>query len=281
MSQSRSSGETQGDNTENTIDLHVENTMTQDTTHEGDNDAANEANVGVNIVRRRMNNVVNGTIRRRICSLYDEGNNISYIGQITGVKRTTVHMILKRYANTGDTEAARKGGDQKLKLSETQKNVITQWVDDACLLTLNQLRAKVADVYNIQVSNSCIDGVLRNFHYAIKKVDTIPDARNRSSTIKQRFEYSIRFRDLEQEIPVENFIFVDEVGFSVSTRPKRGRAVAGQRANTPVPFSRSRNISVVAAMTKNGMLSNKVHDTAVTGQDFQLCLNEIKNICIE
>ena len=71
------------------------------------------------------------------------------------------------------------------------------------------------------------------------------------------------------------------VGFSVSTQPKRGRAVAGQRATTPVPFSRSRNVLVVAAMTKNGMLYNKVHDTAVTGQDFQLCLDEIKNICIE
>ena len=71
------------------------------------------------------------------------------------------------------------------------------------------------------------------------------------------------------------------MGFSVSTRPKRGIAVAGQRATTPVPFSRSRNISVVAAMTKNGMLYNKMHDKAVTGQDFQLCLDEIKNTCIE
>ena len=110
--------------------------MTQDTTHEGDNDAANEPNGEVNRICR-TNNVMNGAIRRRICSLYDEGNNISYIGQITGVKRTTVHMILKRYANTGDTQAARKGGDQKSKLSETQKSVITQWVDNDCLLTLN------------------------------------------------------------------------------------------------------------------------------------------------
>ena len=86
MSQSQSSGETQDDNTENSIDLHVENTMTQDTTHEGDNDTANEANAEVNIVCRRTNNVVNGAIRRQICSLYDEANNISYIGQITGVK---------------------------------------------------------------------------------------------------------------------------------------------------------------------------------------------------
>ena len=62
---------------------------------------------------------------------------LSYVGQITGVKQTTVHMILKRYANTGDTQAAQKGGDQKSKLSETQKSVITQWVDNDCLLTLN------------------------------------------------------------------------------------------------------------------------------------------------
>ena len=42
------------------MDVHVENTMMQDTTHEGNDDAANEANGEVNIVRRRMNNVVNG-----------------------------------------------------------------------------------------------------------------------------------------------------------------------------------------------------------------------------
>ena len=66
----------------------------------------------------------------------------------------------------------------------------------------------------------------------------------------------------------------------VSTRAKVGRAFAGQRATTPVPITRSRNISVVAAMTKDGMLYNKVHDSAVRAQDFQTCLEEIKSQCI-
>ena len=64
---------------ENTIDLQVVNTMTQDTTHEGDNNAVNEANGEVNIVHRKTNNVVNGAIRHQICSLYDKGNNIYII----------------------------------------------------------------------------------------------------------------------------------------------------------------------------------------------------------
>ena len=44
-------------------------------------------------------------------------------------------------------------------------------------------------------------------------VDSVPDARNRASTIEQRFEYVVRFRELELQTPIENFIFVDEVEF--------------------------------------------------------------------
>ena len=67
------------------------------------------------------------------------------------------------------------------------------------------------------ISNSCIDHVLREFHYTVKKVDTIPVARNIQSTIEQRYSFAQQFRKYEQENPIDSFIYIDEVGFQVST----------------------------------------------------------------
>ena len=56
--------------------------------------------------------------------------------------------------------------------------------------------------------------------------------------------------NLEATHPAEDFVFIDEVGFAVLTRPKRGRSEARKRAITVVPYARSYNISVVAAMNE-------------------------------
>ncbi|MES1904666.1 MAG: hypothetical protein MHPSP_000799, partial [Paramarteilia canceri] len=52
-------------------------------------------------------------------------------------------------------------------------------------------------------------------------------------------------------------VFIDEVGFSVVTRPKRAWAKSDQRPYVSVAGARSRNISVFAAMTKQGLLLYK------------------------
>ena len=74
-------------------------------------------------------------------------------------------------------------------------------------------------------------------------------------------------------------IFVDEVGFSVSTCHKRGRSVAGASAIVTVPEARSRNISVFAAMNKYGMIFHKIFNNPVNGETFKQCLTDLKNVC--
>ena len=68
----------------------------------------------------------------------------------------------------------------------------------------------------------------------------------------------------------KNFVFLDEVGFSVATRPKRGRSRRGNIAAAIVPATRTRNISVLAAMNKYGMIYQRIHDRVITGE-IQYC----------
>ena len=64
--------------------------------------------------------------------------------------------------------------------------------------------------------------------------------------------------------------------YNVVRRPKRGRSRQGTSAYVTVSAAKSRNISIVAAMKKYGMIFHKVYEKAVTGEDFKQCLIELK-----
>ncbi|TBT96776.1 DDE-like endonuclease [Hamiltosporidium tvaerminnensis] len=53
----------------------------------------------------------------------------------------------------------------------------------------------------------------------------------------------------------------------------------GASAYLSVTAARSRNISVVAAMNKYGMIYHKIHERAVNGEDFRLFIKEINESC--
>jgi len=231
--------------------------------------------------RRFTRTPVSVELRKRVLSLALEGNGNTTIGRILGLPRTTAATIVSNYYANGSVEANVRGGNYRGKLSTQQKETIKYWVDEDCLLTLKELVQRVQTEFNLTVSTSCVDRCLRSFHYTIKNVLPVPAARNSERTIQLRFDYAQNFRKLEQTTIHESFLFLDEVGFKFCTRPKRGRSLAGVRATTTVPLARSRNISVLAVMNRNKLLYRKIHDRAVNGENFQICLNELKERCVE
>ncbi|PWA01805.1 hypothetical protein BB558_002071 [Smittium angustum] len=52
-----------------------------------------------------------------------------------------------------------------------------------------------------------------------------------------------------------NFIFIDKVGFSVSSRTKKGRALVGTSVYLPATTIKSKNITVIAAASKYEILT--------------------------
>jgi len=50
------------------------------------------------------------------------------------------------------------------------------------------------------------------------------------------------------------FIFVDEAGFNLARRRRRGRNIIGQRAVVEVPGQRGVNVTLCAALSNQGVL---------------------------
>ena len=127
---------------------------------------------------------------------------------------------------TGEYLLKQQGGNRRSKISPEIKQEIFRWVDNNCLLRLKDIRAKLIEVHDLEVSISKIDRCLREFHYTVKKTTLVPARRNFESTIEERVSYAINFQSFQESVPDKSLIFIDEVGFSVSTRPKGGRSVA-------------------------------------------------------
>ena len=110
----------------------------------------------------------------------------------------------------------------------------------------------------------------------MKSVVSVPERRNNERTLNLREECAAKCRHLESTSEHKNIIFLDEAGFGVVSRPRRGRSRQGTSAYVTVSAAKSHNISVVAVMNKYEMIFHTVYDKAVTGKDLKQCLIELK-----
>jgi hypothetical protein len=113
----------------------------------------------------------------------------------------------------------------------------------------------------ISVDDNTVDRCLQGFHYTLKQLITIPEGRNSLDTIESRFFYAEEFCQLLFEIEDKNLVFIDEVGFSVVSRSKKKRSVSGTTPILSVTATSSRNVSVIAAANKYGMINCHINDS--------------------
>ncbi|KAF7685661.1 hypothetical protein CDIK_3590, partial [Cucumispora dikerogammari] len=229
------------------------------------------------IQRREINkySIVSENNRRRIIENSIEENSVTTMARMYQKNYQTVHSVVKKYLKTGKIFSEPKGKNRRSKLTSEIKRELLAWVDLECTKTLRETVKWIKEKFDVVVSRSTVDWALSEFHYTLKCVTIVPERKNCQSTIDARISYAAEYRILEVNNDDKNFIFIDEVGFAVVTRPSRGRSRVGESAFLNVPADRSQNILVVAAMTKYGMLYHKIYERAVNGNDFILALKEI------
>ncbi|TBU20507.1 DDE-like endonuclease [Hamiltosporidium tvaerminnensis] len=236
---------------------------------------SNDENLSIHTIPTLRKQKVSINDRERIIEKTLESYSISVIASMYRINYQTANSIVIRYLKTGLVYVDKRGGDRRSKLTMEIKESLQAYVDLECTKTLYELAEWVKCTFNIDMSTSTIDRALRKFHYNLKRVTLVPERRNTLSKIELRTNYATSFRELEVDNDDKNFVFLDGVGFAVVTRPSRGRNMRGASAYLSVTAARSRNISVVAAMNKYGMIYYKIHERAVNGEDFKLFFKEI------
>lgn len=233
---------------------------------------------GVKKTRRKISDEVRKLIIKQSNEFQMKNSDIS---KLFNLPRTTVATIISAYNIKGQTSRLYSGGDHSSKLNANVKAKIRQWVDENATITLKNLKAKVFENFSLNVSTTTIYRTIKNFHYSLKKITIVPERRNFQSTIETRHNYALEFNKVNLENGGEQFVFIDEAGFNVSMRTKSGRSAVGTSAYVSVPAIRTKNISIIASMTNNGMVDYKVNDRPVNGDDFKSYLNNLNLKCLQ
>ena len=175
------------------------------------------------------------------------------------VSRSTVSSIKQvYYAEDQRTDKKINRGKKEPKITEEQGNIIRQWIDNNCLLTLSELRRGCLIHFNKDVSQSTLSRLLVSFHYTIKRTSVVVGRASSVDVIQARQLYAAQYLTIMSRR--EAMYFIDETGFCVSMRRRVGRARTGERAVVHVPAIRTKNISLCAAYNIESMFSFEVEE---------------------
>jgi transposase len=215
--------------------------------------------------------VIPNEIRNLIIERLNDGQPPKDVSLLYDVKYETVRSIYKTYLKDGRVEK-KKTGHRKSLLSDQQKEKICDWVDDDCHLTLEQLKRKCLEEFNISLSVSTVERALKEFHYTIKRVHRIPNRRNDSSVIQKRFDYAINYNRMMVER--EKIFFLDETGIQIFSRASYGRSPRGVRATKRVAQLRTRNYSIASVMNQESLYFFEIQNKAYNSEDYSEFLNK-------
>ena len=94
---------------------------------------------------------------RRIVHKVQKGWMTKAIAKALDLNYHTVFKIVKIFLATGEYLLKQQGGNRRSKISPEIKQKILKWVDNNCLLRLKDIRAKLIEVHDLEVSISTID----------------------------------------------------------------------------------------------------------------------------
>lgn len=223
----------------------------------------------------RNKKITSNEDRKRIIDAYKIGDDYLKTAVMLKIKRTTALMIIKRYLKTGDFMPDKVGGYKKSILNNEQILYIQEILDENCTVSLKIIQQKIFTRFSLLPSISTISRYISSFYYTLKRLQVVSDRRNDEQSIQARFDYARQFIDMEANNDLSRIIFVDEVGFCVSMRPSRGRAMVGATPTLIVRSIKTRNLSVCSAMNHAKLLYHRVQDSAYNSVSFSSFLEAL------
>lgn len=213
--------------------------------------------------------------RKRVVDAYNAGRSASQIAEFMNMKRTTVHMIIKKYKETGEVNCSKCGGNKATILNLQQRNAIMEWINEDCSITLKSMADKCLSEFGIKVSLPTLHNYIKGFKYSLKRIHVLPERRNDDKAIQARKKYAAEFLELLGTFSESQVIFIDEVGFNVCMRSTRGRSYVGTPATLTAPGIRSRNISVCCAMNCERIIFYKSQIMSFNSNNFVTFIDDL------
>ena len=157
--------------------------------------------------------------KKIIINLYDKGELLSDIEKALNINESSVRVFVFRYKKNKAITQPR--GHRRKIINEIHESRIIELIEEECQLTLEEISEKIEDEFGIKVSISTVHRCLHDLHFSFKRIVPVPERRNTSSTIENRYQYDLQFNALRAEM--DRVFFLDETGVQIHARTDYGQ----------------------------------------------------------
>ena len=217
--------------------------------------------------------------RQRIIAASLAGTDAPTIATCFSVNPWTVRRILDKYRATGRADKEKQGGYKPSLLHEEHCAFLRELMAEDATVTLERMQEQFWAVSGLNVSVATIHRAIVGFAYSFKVMKVQVRAAVTEAALAARRDYSRWL--METVIHNKNTVYVHEVGFTVVSRVNRGRAKVGEAARIVKPLIRSRNISVMAAIARSGVVHYEILDGHGNSERFRQFLHGLQEHCQE
>ncbi|KAF7690711.1 hypothetical protein CDIK_2710 [Cucumispora dikerogammari] len=188
---------------------------------------------------------------------------LSEISQILNISYTSVITLINKI-NSGipDSELIQKKG-RPLKDSAAIKSLLAAELLKDNSITQRGMVDKLT-LAGFRVSQPDVSKILRDMGYSRKRLSVVPNERNSPRTMDLRQVYA---REV-QNFSLTKLVYLDETGFNLHTAQNYGYSPINSKAYVTVPANRGQNISLMAAISINGVIGYELKDGSYNGELF-------------
>ena len=143
-------------------------------------------------------------------------------------------------------------------------------------MILTEIRSHILTRFEKSIHVSTISRYLNKQKLTVKRTQIIPAERNSEGTKELRFEYARELGRITRTRPGTQLIYLDESGFNLHLTRQRGRALPGISPVTTVPASPGRNLSLLQAVSREGVLYYEVYTGSINAETFRRFLVDLE-----
>jgi transposase len=203
--------------------------------------------------------------RRKVVTAYKLGfGSIRQLAEQFMLSPSTVHSYIKKERETQDLNPKKPGPKRPGKL-EAHREFIVRMVQEHPDWTVRQYREYLLTEQDVYVSVGGMCEFLKKEKLTLKKKTYRAEKVATESGQKQRLDYRERVRDL----PEEKMIFIDETAFWVGMSRSVARSKKGKKAFCLRPFYKGRKMTLIGAISIEGVVAKKTIEGSMKGKDFK------------
>ncbi|KAE8991690.1 hypothetical protein PR001_g21155 [Phytophthora rubi] len=211
------------------------------------------------------------------------GADWELVAKHNGIPRTTARRIVV----SGSPEVKQRGGSRaaNIKCTPEIEAALVAYVEENCLLTLEQLKTMVWVDFGVDLSTSLSSQKLTGQLYTVKQVRVEPATCNSEVNIQKRKQFALDL--LKYSAEGAFIVYYDESNYNLYCKRMQGRALKGKRAIVKLPPSKGKNLQIQCAvstevgllhyetqrgsikMEENAAFVNAVYDVAKTHPTYQ------------